>query len=269
MQRGRGRAFRFVGALAAAMLGVCATSLPAGAAEPATLRIAFAIAETSFDPAFASDAASDSVIDNIIESMLDYDYLARPVKLVPRTLESLPTVEDGGRTYVCRVRKGIMFTPDPAFKGVPRELTAADYAYSIKRHLDPVQRSPWAWLVEGKLVGGDEAQAAATRAGRFDYDAPLAGLEVVDRYTLKIRLKVPDYRFAYVLAVPNMGAVAREVVEAYGRDIGAHPSARVPTGSPSTSAARASSSRRIRAFAASPTCRSGRCRRRRSRSSRR
>jgi oligopeptide transport system substrate-binding protein len=212
-------------ALAAALvLTATLTVAEARAAEPAkTLRIAFAIAETSFDPAFASDAASDAVIDNIIESMLDYDYLARPVRLVPRTLESLPTVEDGGRTYFCRVRKGIMFTPDPAFKGAPRELTAADYAYSIKRHLDPVQRSPWAWLVEGKLVGGDEAQAAAKRSGRFDYDAPLPGLEVVDRYTLKIRLKSPDYRFAYVLAVPNMGAVAREVVEAYGRDIGAHP----------------------------------------------
>jgi ABC-type transport system substrate-binding protein len=205
-------------------LAVAAAAMPAAAAAPAkVLRIPFAIAETSFDPAFASDAASDGVIANIIESMLDYDYLARPVKLVPRTLEAMPTVEDGGRSYVCRVRKGILFTADPAFKGASRELTAADYAYSFKRHLDPALRSPWAWLLEGKLVGGDEAQAAAKKSGRFDYDAPLAGLEVVDRYTLRIRLKSPDYRFPYVLAVPNMGAVAREVVEAYGRDIGAHP----------------------------------------------
>jgi len=67
--------------------------------------------------------------------------------------------------HLCVPRaQGVMFTPDPAFKGAPRELTAADYAYSIKRHLDPVQRSPWAWLIEGKLVGGDEAQAAAKRS---------------------------------------------------------------------------------------------------------
>ena len=216
--------------IAAAALALLATAGPfpgggaARAAEPPqALRVAFAIAETSFDPAFASDAASDAVIANIIEPMLDYDYLARPVRVVPRTLEALPVVEDGGRTYVCRVRKGILFTPDPVFKGAARELTAADYAYSFKRHLDPGQRSPWAWLLEGKLVGGDEAQAAARKSGRFDYDAPLAGLEVVDRYTLKIRLKSPDYRFSYVLAVPNMGAVAREVVAAYGSDIGAHP----------------------------------------------
>ena len=197
---------------------------PAHAAEAAkTLRVAFSIAETSFDPAFASDAASDSIIANVFEAMLDYDYLARPVRLVPRTLEALPKVEDGGRAYVARLRKGIFFTPHPAFKGQRRELVAADYAYSFKRHLDPVQKSPWAWLLEGKLAGGDEAQERARKTGRFDYDAPFSGLEVVDRYTLRIRLKAPDYRFAYVLAVPNLAAMAREVVEAHGRDIGAHP----------------------------------------------
>ncbi|GIK85624.1 MAG: heme-binding protein [Burkholderiales bacterium] len=192
-------------------------------AAQGTLRVAFSIAETSFDPTVASDAASDSVIANVFDAMLDYDYLARPARLVPRALEALPAVEDGGRTYVCRVRKGIHFTPDAAFRGARRELTAADYAYSFKRHLDPARRSPWAWLLEGRLAGGDEAQAAARRSGRFDYDAKLPGLEVVDRHTLRIRLAAPDYRFPYVLAVPNLCAVAREVVEAHGNDVGAHP----------------------------------------------
>src|SRR5207244_8167976 len=63
----------------------------------------------------------------------------------------------------------------------------------------------------------------AAKSGRFDYDAPLPGLTVVDRYTLKITLKNADLRFPYVLAVQNMAAMAREVVEAYGADIGAHP----------------------------------------------
>ena len=155
--------------------------------------------------------------------MLDYDYLVRPVKLVPRTLEAMPVVQDGGATYVFKLKKGVLFTPDPAFKGKPRELTAADHAYGIKRLLDPVVKSPWLWLVEGKILGSDEARAKAIKAGKFDYDAPIAGLEVVDRYTLKIRLKQPDLRFLYALAVPNTAAVAREVVEAYGQDFGAHP----------------------------------------------
>ena len=146
------------------------------------------------------------------------------MKLVPRTLEAMPVIEDGGKTYVCHVRKGIFFTPDAAFKGKPRELTAADYAYGIKRLLDPGVKSPWIWLVEGKIAGSAEAIAQAAKTGRFDYAAPMPGLEVVDRYTLKIRLTQPDLRFIYVLAIPNVSAVAHEVVEMpTGIDFGAHP----------------------------------------------
>ena len=78
-------------------------------------------------------------------------------------------------------------------------------------------------MLEGKVVGADEARAKATATGKFDYDAPIAGLEVADRYTLKVRLKVPDLRFPYLLAMPGAAAIAREVVEMYGNDIGAHP----------------------------------------------
>ncbi len=215
---------RLVNAFIAGLVAVHATIASAAATEAVkTLRVALPIAETSFDPAFASDAASDSIMSNIFDAMLDYDYLARPVRLVPRALEAMPVVEDGGKSYLCRIRKGIYFAPDPAFKGKPRELTAADFAYGFKRVLDPAVKSPWLWLIEGKLVGADALQKNAAETGRFDYDAPLPGLTVVDRYTLRIRLTAPDLRFPYVLAVPNLTAQAREVVEAYGLDIGAHP----------------------------------------------
>ncbi len=155
-----------------ALFAATAAALAADAGK--TLRVVFPIAETTFDPQSASDAASDGIVANIYEAMLDYDYLARPVKLVPRTLEALPAVEDGGKTYICRIRKGILFTPDPAFKGKPRELTAADHAYGLKRLLDPVVKSPWPWLIEGKIVGSDEARAKAAKTGNFDYDAPIS-----------------------------------------------------------------------------------------------
>ena len=212
---------RFAYAFAAALAAV---SFSAGAADSAkVLRTAFQIAESSFDPVLAWDAASNSVVEHISESMLEYEYLARPVKLAPLTLERMPEVSNNGATYLCRVRKGIFFAADPAFKGKPRELTAGDYAYSMKRLLDPALKSPWTWLMEGKLVAADELLAAAKKTGKLDYDAPVAGLEIVDRYTLRIRLKQPDYTFLYVLAMPATAAVAREVIEAYGIDSGAHP----------------------------------------------
>src|SRR4030095_13740129 len=88
---------------------------------------------------------------------------------------------------------------------------------------NPAVKSPWLWLIEGKIIGADQVRAKAVKSGRFDYDAPIPGLEVVDRYTLRIRLTQPDLRFLYVFAIPNTAAVAREVVEAYGPDFGAHP----------------------------------------------
>ncbi|HEY5365643.1 MAG TPA: ABC transporter substrate-binding protein, partial [Casimicrobiaceae bacterium] len=212
---------RYVTALAAWAWCIAAAAA-AGYVPQGTLRVVFSIAETSFDPATGNDAASDSVIEAVFDTLLDYDYLARPVKLAPRAA-SLPEVTDNGRTFTFHLRKGIYFQDDPAFAGKRRELTAADFAYSLERHLDPALHSPWAFLLEGKLEGGDAAQAAARKSGRFDYDTPLAGLEVVDRYTLRIHLTQPDYRFPYKLAVSNMCALAREVVERYGNDIGAHP----------------------------------------------
>jgi ABC-type transport system substrate-binding protein len=201
-----------------------ALAFAAQAADPhKVLRASLSIAETSFDPILGWDAASESVLEEISETMLEYEYLARPVKLSPLTLERLPEVADNGATYICHLRKGIFFTPDPAFKGKPRELVAADYAYSLKRLLDPALKSPWTWILEGKLVGGDAVQAAAKKTGKLDYDAPLPGLEVVDRYTLRIHLTRPDYTFIYILAMPATAAVARETVEAYGNDFGAHP----------------------------------------------
>ena len=219
------RAYRAVPrAFAYALFALSLFAAPVSAADPAkTLRVVLTSAEMSFDPQFSADAGSDGIIDHIYDSMLDYDYLARPVKLVPRTLEAMPTIADGGATYVFKFKRGIFFTPDPVFKGKPRELTAGDQAYALKRLLDPAVKSPWLWLIDGKIAGADDVRAKALKSGTFDYDAPIPGLEAVDRYTLRIRLNAPDLRFLYVFAVPNTAAVAREVVEAYGRDFGAHP----------------------------------------------
>src|SRR4029079_605637 len=105
------------------------------------------------------------------------------------------------------------FADDPAFNGKQRELTAEDYAYTIKRYLDPKNRSPYSFLFEGKIAGLDELAAQAKKSGRFDYDAKVSGLEMPDRYTLRIRLRQTDFNFSHVLAFSQVGAVAREVVE--------------------------------------------------------
>lgn len=208
--------------VAAAIL--LATTLGSHAADPRkVLRLAFQSAESKLDPQSESDSASGAISDNIFDALLQYDYLARPAKVRPRAAVALPEVSADGKVYTLTVKRGIYFTPDPAFKGKRRELTAQDYIYSIKRLLDPRHKSQWLFLVEGKIKGAGEAVAAAKASGKFDYDRPIEGLQALDRYTLRITLNDTDFGFSYVLAMPPTAAVAREVEEMYGDDFHAHP----------------------------------------------
>jgi len=198
-------------------------AVAASPADPSkVLRAVFETGDDGFDPAKSINYYSGFIIESIYEPLLTYDYLARPVKVVPRTAEAMPEISDEGRTYTFRIRRGIHFAPDPAFKGKRRELTAHDYIYSFKRILDPANRSPVASFLEGKIVGLDDLAKQAKATGKFDYDAPVAGLQAVDSHTLRIRLNKPDYNFPYVVAYGGLAAVAREVVAAYG-EIRQHP----------------------------------------------
>jgi ABC-type transport system substrate-binding protein len=215
----------------AALALACAVSTAACAADMnKVIRHVFPAGEEGFDPQAAHDLYSGSVEQAIFETLYSYDYLARPAKLVPLTAEGMPAVTDNGLIYTIKVKKGIYFTPDPAFKGEKRELTAEDYIFSLKRLADPKIRSPWTWLVDGKIVGLDEQAAKAKEMGSFDYAAKIPGLEAVDRYTLRIRLKQPDYNLGYVLAHEPTSAVAREVVAAYADEGGRIMSNPVGTG---------------------------------------
>jgi len=184
------------------------------------IRDVFPAAETGFDPAASNDLYSGTIGQAIFDTLYTYDYLARPSKLAPLAAEALPQITDDGKTYTIKLRKGITFTADPAFSGKKRELVAEDVVYSLKRLADPKLRSPWVFLVEGKFVGLDEEIAAAKQSGKFDYDKKLPGLEVVDRYTLRLRLKDTDYNLPYVLAHEPTAIVAREVIEKYGESDG-------------------------------------------------
>jgi len=194
-----------------------AVAAPAHAADPnKVLHVAFPVAETGFDPQATSDLYSDTVQRAIFEPPYGFDYLARPYKRVPRTASAMPEITDGGRVWVIHIKPGLYFADDPAFKGKKRELTAADYVYSWKRLLDPRMRSPFAWYLQGKIVGADAVMDAARKTNRFDYDAPIPGLRALDRYTIRLELKEPDYILMGYLCSSPMAAVAREVVEAYG-----------------------------------------------------
>ncbi len=212
---------------AAAVLpgGLQAASADSRAAAK-TLRVSMIAAETSFDPARISDLYSRTVTAHIFEALYGYDALARPAKVVPRLAEAMPEVSADFRVWTVQVRPGIFFADDPAFKGVPRALMARDLAYAIQRAVDPANKSPAATsaLDEGILGLAELRKAALDTRLPFDYDAPIAGLQVLGPHTLRFTLKDPRPRFIEFLSAPDLrGAQAREVVQFYGQAIGEHP----------------------------------------------
>jgi oligopeptide transport system substrate-binding protein len=202
---------------AATIVTTLALSAHAAAADMnKTLRVAFNAAETGFDPQALSDLYSAYVARVVFDPLYRYDYLARPFRIVPNTAAAMPAISADGRTWTIKVRPGIFFAEDPAFKGKKRELTAADYVYSWKRLLDPKIRAPNIEAMTDRFVGDETVLAAAKAAGKLDYDMPFEGVRALDRYTIQLKLKQPDYDLLDDLASTVMAAVAREVVATYG-----------------------------------------------------
>ncbi|MEW6164959.1 MAG: ABC transporter substrate-binding protein [Pseudomonadota bacterium] len=133
--------------------------------------------------------------------------------------------------YVVEIKPGILYQPHPAFVEQPvdisafhaladfprrgtRELVADDYAYAIKRLAHPRLHSPILGLMSEYIVGLGELARALQRsvpAGRRAGDGnewldlrahALAGVEVLDRYRYRIRIKGKYPQFLYWLTMP-------------------------------------------------------------------
>jgi len=178
------------------------------------LRVSMDGEEAGLDPQAVGDTYSFTVVSAIFEPPYQYDYYGGS-RVVPRTAAAMPEISPDGLTWTIRLKPGIRFADDPAFKGAPRELVAQDYVYAWKRLLDPRVRSPNSEILADRIDGAHAAVEAARRTGRFDYDAPLAGLRARDRYTIELTLTQADYTLLPYLTSDALSAVAREVIEAY------------------------------------------------------
>lgn len=209
-------------AIVLAALWIGSVALSASAADLAkVLRIAQFEIDT-LDPQQYSDDPSFQVIQALFEPLYEYDYLSPTPKLTPLTADGPPQVTEDGRVWTVKLRKGILFNDDPAFKGKPRELTADDYIYSYKRWLDPNLRRAGNPVLTDLIIGARPVVEAAKKAGKIDVDAPIEGMKALDRYTLQIRMSEPNYPNVRDL-LGFVGASAREVVDAAHGDIRARP----------------------------------------------
>ena len=177
----------------------------------------------SLDPQFAYDEVSHVVIASVYDTLLTYDPLKEEYELQPMIGSEMPVFEpqaDGKVDVLCKIKPGIFFHDDPCFpQGKGRELTSRDFVYSFQRMADPKVECPIASTMQDYLVGFGDAYAAAEKSGSFNYDAPFAPVEMVDRYTFRIHMTKPYPQIKYWLAFWFTAPVAREAVEYYNGSV--------------------------------------------------
>jgi ABC-type transport system substrate-binding protein len=158
--------------------------------------------------------------------------------------------------YEIRIQPGIRFQPHPAlardrrgqlvYGNLPvdqlagidtlsdfkqtgtRELTAEDYVYEIKRLAHPKLNSPIFGLMSEYIVGLKDYGTLLSKVqkekkangddGYLDLrQYPLAGAEMVDRYTYRVRIKGKYPQFVYWLAMPFFAPVPWEADRFYNQ----------------------------------------------------
>ena len=115
-------------------------------------------------------------------------------KLIPGLCTSLPTVSDGGKTYTCTLRKGLVFS-----NGQP--VVASDFTYTLERAI----KIPW---------GGSGSFMTPVVAGASDFSTgkakTISGVTTNDSTgQITIHLTAPYGPFDNVLAFPALGLIPK------------------------------------------------------------
>lgn len=183
---------------------------------------------SSMDPAQAASVYSARAIQMSYETLLEFDYLARPYKLIPALAEKLPEISEGGLVYTFTINPDARFFPDPCFGRGPhgelrgRPVTAEDFVFSLKRLSDRKVASPGSWLLDDTVKGMRAFADASSGASPTDYSMDVAGLQALDSRRIRIELTQPRQQFIWYFAMTYTSVVPREGVAYYGADFGNH-----------------------------------------------
>ncbi|TAK09197.1 MAG: peptide ABC transporter substrate-binding protein [Candidatus Manganitrophaceae bacterium] len=170
-----------------------------------------------------------------------------------RLKETDPAEQVAFSVYEIKIKPGIRYQPHPAFaqdaqgrylyhslgrkelseiatlgdlkQTGSRELTAEDYVYQIKRLAHPKIHSPIYGFMSDYIVGLKELaaalQQAQAKAGPETFldlrEHSLSGVEVVDRYTYRIKIVGKYPQFLYWLAMPFFAPIPHEADRFYAQ----------------------------------------------------
>jgi ABC-type oligopeptide transport system substrate-binding subunit len=149
----------------------------------------------ALDPPLAGASQSVGVISLVFEGLVRLD---RNLNIAPAGAESWD-VNDGGKTFVFHIRKGLKFANGDA-------VTAEDFAYSLNRAFGADFANGNAGYYLSNIVGATDVTQGKAQT--------ISGVKVIDPQTLQISLQTPSVYFLYQLTFPASFVVSKKAVDA-------------------------------------------------------
>jgi peptide/nickel transport system substrate-binding protein len=180
---------------AAAAAGLMAASLQPAAADDShrggTLRLLSQSAGGSLDPKINYTLQYWTVYQYVYDGLVTFKHAAgsEGFTIVPDLAEAMPEPQNGGKTYVFKIRKGIKFADG-------RDLTVKDVVASFQRIFKV--STPTAGSFYNGIVGAD---ACLKTPATCTLDGGVVADEAAN--TVTINLVAPDAEFFDKLAVPH------------------------------------------------------------------
>ncbi len=167
----------------------------------------------TLDPAYADDLASRDLTALCYDTLVQYDYLARPYRLIPSMAAAMPEISADKKSYTFTLRDDLVFAGDGTFpESVSRKVTSQDVKFSILRIADARNHSPVYWIYRNRIAGLTAFRQKTAQLEKNDfsiYDEDIPGITIHSEKRFTLTLEEPDPGFLYLLAMPNAGIVSR------------------------------------------------------------
>lgn len=172
---------------------------------------------SSLSPIETIDVFAQRVTSQIYEPLFEID--PATLKVLPNIAESF-TIQNNGKEYIIKIRKGVFFHEDDCISGGTREVTAEDVKFSLDLACSGLKQNQVSYLLVNYIKGAKEfmkkSKSSLPQGG-------VSGIKVVDKNTVKISLNEPFTTLDKILTHTGLSIIPKEAFETYGADFSKHP----------------------------------------------
>ncbi|MFT4659926.1 MAG: oligopeptide transport system substrate-binding protein [Ulvibacter sp.] len=165
----------------------------------------------TFFPPQAKISGSIDMIEVAYETLLKFN---NDGSAIEGYLAKSWEINEAGDEYTIHLNENIYFHDDPCFKdGLGRELISDDVAFCLTQLCTPGKMNSNSRLISEQIVGGMERIESQEETFSSQY---LKGINIIDDYTLQIKLVGPSYSFNNYLTHYATSIYPKEALIHYG-----------------------------------------------------